>query len=105
MAKRIGMTLRLTPELWRALKIAAVNRGTPAHEIVIEALDRHLSGEPRRTHASPRDWLYVSEAARQANVTGETIRNWCRKYNLGRTIGSRYRVDRDLFASFMSGTP
>lgn len=42
---RRGMTLRLDPATWRRLKLAAIDQGRPAHDIVIEALvaalDRH----------------------------------------------------------------
>lgn len=42
---RRGMTLRLDPATWRRLKLAAINQGRPAHDIVTEALvaalDRH----------------------------------------------------------------
>jgi hypothetical protein len=35
---RRGMTLRLDPATWRRLKLAAIDQGRPAHEIVVEAL-------------------------------------------------------------------
>ena len=42
---RRGMTLRLDPVTWRRLKLAAIDQGRPAHDIVTEALvaalDRH----------------------------------------------------------------
>lgn len=42
---RRGMTLRLDPATWRRLKMAAIDQGRPAHDIVTEALraalDRH----------------------------------------------------------------
>ncbi len=42
---RRGMTLRLDPVTWRRLKLAAVDQGRPAHDLVTEALlaalDRH----------------------------------------------------------------
>lgn len=45
---RKGMTLRLDPATWRRLKLAAIDQGRPAHELVIEAvraaLDRHEGG-------------------------------------------------------------
>lgn len=44
-AARRGMTLRLDPVTWRRLKLAAIDQGRPAHDIVTEALvaalDRH----------------------------------------------------------------
>lgn len=47
---RRGMTLRLDPATWRRLKLAAIDQGRPAHDIVIEALvaalDRHEGREP-----------------------------------------------------------
>ena len=40
-----GMTLRLDPTTWRRLKLATIDQGRPAHDIVTEALvaalDRH----------------------------------------------------------------
>jgi len=36
---RRGMTLRLRPDAWRQLKIAAVERGVPAHDLIVEALN------------------------------------------------------------------
>jgi hypothetical protein len=36
---RRGMTLRLRPDAWRALKYAAIERGVPAHDVLIEALN------------------------------------------------------------------
>lgn len=35
---RRGMTLRLDPTTWRRLKLAAIDQGRPAHDIVTEAL-------------------------------------------------------------------
>jgi hypothetical protein len=34
-----GQTLRLTPEAWRQLKILAVERATPSHSLLIEAVN------------------------------------------------------------------
>ena len=34
-----GQTLRLTPEAWRQLKILAVERATPSHALLIEAVN------------------------------------------------------------------
>ena len=36
---RRGMTLRLRPEAWKQLKLAAMDRGTPAHDLLLEALN------------------------------------------------------------------
>jgi hypothetical protein len=36
---RRGVTLRLRPDAWRQLKIAAVERDAPAHDLLVEAVN------------------------------------------------------------------
>ena len=47
---RKGMTLRLDPATWRKLKLAALDQGRPAHDLVLEA----LRGALERHEASDR---------------------------------------------------
>ena len=38
-APRRGMTLRLREDAWRQLKVAALDRGETAHDLLLEALN------------------------------------------------------------------
>lgn len=38
-AERRGQTLRLTPAAWSQLKHLAVDRGVPAHDMLVEAVN------------------------------------------------------------------
>jgi hypothetical protein len=51
-----GQTLRLTEDAWRQLKILSIDKGTPAHDLLIEAVnllfEKH--GKPQIATPTPK---------------------------------------------------
>jgi hypothetical protein len=52
----------------------------------------------------PARWLSASQAAKLAHVASEqTVRNWCRRYEIGIRVGGVWQVDSILLELFLRG--
>lgn len=50
------------------------------------------------------DYITVTEAARMTEVSVVTIRTWCEKYDIGKKIGGRWKVDPQKLALLLQGS-
>lgn len=63
--------------------------------------------QPQETQKSKavgimRDWLTAEEIAKELQVTGETVRAWCRAGQLRATrVGGRWRIKRSDLDEFL----
>ena len=51
------------------------------------------------------DWIGSREASRRADVNLRTMVDWAGRYNLGRKIGGRWRIDPEALAGLLQGNP
>ena len=63
-----------------------------------EALEPQILRPFHRNEAMP-----IAEAARIANRSIRTIRNWCQRYDIGRRIGGLWAVSRVALAMWLDG--
>lgn len=63
-----------------------------------EAIEPQILRPFHRNEAMP-----IAEAARIANRSIRTIRNWCQRYDIGRRIGGQWVVGRVALAMWLDG--
>ena len=50
----------------------------------------------------PREnYISTKEAQKRANVTHQTVVNWCKKYGIGRKVVGRWRVDPEALENLL----
>ena len=47
--------------------------------------------------------LSIRQASSEAGVSGQSIRNWCDQYGLGRKIGAQLKVSKVALRMFLNG--
>jgi hypothetical protein len=52
-----------------------------------------------------RAFWSISQARTEAQVSDETLRNWCRRYGIGRKIGGRYRINPSALRAMLDPAP
>lgn len=50
-----------------------------------------------------REWTTTHHAAKIADVTPDTIVNWCRRYGIGWKVGGAWRVSRNGLSDMLAG--